>query len=56
MAVTVGTPLAIACKLLLTGKLNQFGVVVPTSPEIYNPILDELESFGVHFIEKEEII
>jgi saccharopine dehydrogenase-like NADP-dependent oxidoreductase len=56
MAVTVGTPLAIACKLLLTGALKQRGVVVPTSPDIYNPILDELELFGIHFIEKEEII
>lgn len=55
MAVTVGTPLAIACKLLLTGALKQRGVVVPTSPDIYNPILDELETFGIHFIEKEEI-
>ncbi|MBU1008579.1 MAG: saccharopine dehydrogenase NADP-binding domain-containing protein [Bacteroidetes bacterium] len=56
MAMTVGTPLAIAVKLLLTGKIASTGVIVPTSPELYEPILKELASYGIQFIEKEEII
>ncbi|QKG80758.1 saccharopine dehydrogenase C-terminal domain-containing protein [Tenuifilum thalassicum] len=51
MSITVGTPLAIATKLLLTGQITDRGVVVPTKPHIYTPILQELESFGVKFIE-----
>lgn len=52
MAITVGTPLAIAVKLFLTGKINAKGVVIPVKPEIYNPILDELEDYGIKFIEE----
>jgi saccharopine dehydrogenase-like NADP-dependent oxidoreductase len=53
MSITVGTPLAIATKLLLTGQITDRGVVVPTKPHIYTPILQELESFGVKFIEED---
>jgi saccharopine dehydrogenase (NAD+, L-glutamate forming) len=28
-------------------------VQLPIKPEIYNPILEELETFGIHFTEKE---
>ncbi|MDP3464093.1 MAG: saccharopine dehydrogenase C-terminal domain-containing protein [Bacteroidales bacterium] len=56
MSVTVGTPLAIASKLLLTGRIAAKGVVVPTTPELYVPILEELESFGIHFVEMEEVL
>lgn len=55
MAYTVGTPLAIATKLLSTGKLQLKGVQIPILPELYNPILDELEKLGIRF-EEEEII
>ena len=53
MAITVGTPVAIATKLFLTGVIKQKGVVVPTMKEIYEPVLKELEEFGVKFIEEE---
>lgn len=53
MAKTVGLPLAIATKLLLRGKIKERGVVIPTSKEIYVPVLKELEKFGVVFKEKE---
>jgi len=53
MSKTVGLPLAIAVKHILTGKLNITGVHVPTLPEIYNPVLDELEDHGIKFIEEE---
>lgn len=53
MSITVGTPLAIATKLLLTGQIKDRGVIVPTKPHLYNPILNELENFGVKFIEED---
>ncbi len=52
MAITVGTPLAIATKLLLTGEIKDKGVVVPTKAHLYTPILKELENYGVKFIEE----
>lgn len=52
MAITVGTPLAIATKLLLTGEIKDKGVVVPIKPHLYTPILKELENYGVKFIEE----
>jgi saccharopine dehydrogenase-like NADP-dependent oxidoreductase len=56
MAMTVGLPLGIATKLLLTGKFEHKGIVLPISREIYEPILSELESFGIAFDEKEYMI
>jgi saccharopine dehydrogenase-like NADP-dependent oxidoreductase len=56
MSITVGTPLAIAVKMLLTGEIKDKGVVIPTKPNLYLPILKELEEFGVKFIEEEEVI
>jgi len=56
MSITVGTPLAIAIKLLLTGVIKENGVIIPTKPSVYRPILKELEEFGVKFIEEEEEI
>jgi saccharopine dehydrogenase-like NADP-dependent oxidoreductase len=52
MAKTVGLPVGIAARLLLQGKLNATGVVVPLQQEIYEPILAELEQYGVNFSEK----
>ncbi|MCX6231573.1 MAG: saccharopine dehydrogenase NADP-binding domain-containing protein [Bacteroidetes bacterium] len=53
MAITVGIPLAIACKLLLTGSINVTGVHTPVKKELYEPILHELESYGIKFNEEE---
>lgn len=53
MSYTVGTPLAIAVKLLATGVINPSGVRIPTFPEIYNCVLEELEDLGIMFIEQE---
>jgi saccharopine dehydrogenase (NADP+, L-glutamate forming) len=53
MAITVGTPVAIATKLFLTGVINQKGVIVPTMKDVYQPVLKELEEYGIVFIEKE---
>lgn len=53
MAKTVGLPVAIATKMILNGTISTPGVHIPISKEIYEPILDELENYGVHFEEKE---
>lgn len=55
MAKTVGIPLAIASKLILQNKISTRGVVIPTIKEIYEPVLKELENFGVKFKEKESV-
>ena len=51
MAKTVGLPLAITAKNVLAGKIQRTGVVIPVTPDIYMPILHELEQdFGISFI------
>lgn len=52
MAKTVGLPLAIASKLILSGNIKARGVLVPVTKEIYEPVLAELEKFGLRFNEK----
>ena len=52
MAKTVGLPLAIAAKMILTGQINLTGVHIPTKREIYGPVLNELEEFSIVFNEK----
>lgn len=52
MAKTVGLPMAIAAKLLLTGKIISRGVLMPTHTEFYEPILTELAEYGVAFEEQ----
>lgn len=52
MSKTVGLPLAIAAKLVLTGKLNLKGMYIPTHKNIYEPVLNELEKHGIVFSEK----
>ena len=56
MAITVGLPLAIATKLLMLGKFNHTGVILPTEKQMYEPILDELSTFGITFEENEYLI
>ncbi|TDI68888.1 MAG: saccharopine dehydrogenase [Bacteroidetes bacterium] len=51
MSKTVGWPLAIAAKMILTGGINDTGVKVPVTPRYYQPIIKELETLGVKFIE-----
>ncbi|HAO47587.1 MAG TPA: saccharopine dehydrogenase C-terminal domain-containing protein [Ferruginibacter sp.] len=51
MAKTVGLPLGIAAKFILDGTLQLKGLHIPTSREIYEPVLKELESAGIRFTE-----
>ena len=52
MSKTVGLPAAIATKLILTGEIRLTGVQIPTVKEIYMPVLNELENYGIKFIEE----
>lgn len=53
MSKTVGYPVAIACKLILTGIISDTGVKIPTDSSVYKPILAELATLGIQFIEEE---
>ena len=56
MSNTVGLPVAIAAKLILAGEIKEKGVTLPVTKEVYEPILAELETFGIIFEEKEKTI
>jgi saccharopine dehydrogenase-like NADP-dependent oxidoreductase len=51
MSIAVGLPVGIAVKLKLEGKIQSTGVKIPTTPEFYDPVLNELEEYGIHFVE-----
>lgn len=53
MAKTVGLPVAIAALKILNGEITTAGVQLPISKEVYEPILKELETYGVVFKEFE---
>lgn len=53
MAQTVGLPVGIAAKMILTGEIAESGVHIPVIPSIYQPILKELETYGIEFIERD---
>ena len=52
MAKTVGLPVAMATLLILNGKITTPGVQLPINKEVYMPILNELEEYGVIFNEQ----
>jgi saccharopine dehydrogenase-like NADP-dependent oxidoreductase len=52
MAKTVGLPVAIATKLILSGAIKSNGVMIPTSKDIYAPVLKELSENGINFIDE----
>jgi saccharopine dehydrogenase-like NADP-dependent oxidoreductase len=54
MASAVSLPPAIAAKLILEGKITSKGVCIPSTKEMYEPILEEMETFGFSF-KKEKI-
>ena len=53
MAKTVGLPVAMATLLILNGKITTPGVQLPIRKEVYEPILKELEEYGVLFHEQD---
>jgi saccharopine dehydrogenase (NADP+, L-glutamate forming) len=56
MSRTVGLPAAIGARLILEGRIGLTGVRVPVHPEIYGPILEELEARGIRFEEKRRVL
>ena len=56
MSRTVSLPAAIATKLILEGKIKETGVHIPVDPEIYEPVLNELERLNIVCEEKTEVI
>ena len=53
MSNTVGLPVAICAKMILNNEISLKGVQVPVMKEVYQPILNELEDYGITFVEKE---
>ncbi|MDX1627523.1 MAG: saccharopine dehydrogenase C-terminal domain-containing protein [Fulvivirga sp.] len=52
MSKTVGLPVAIATRLILSGEIGLNGVQIPIKKEIYQPILQELEDIGFEMNEQ----
>jgi hypothetical protein len=52
VARTVALPAAIGVEMILQEKISITGVYIPVLPEIYNPILDQLETVGIEMIEE----
>lgn len=51
MAATVGYTAGAAAELVLLDKVSSRGVIIPTSPELYNPLLARLKDFGISWSE-----
>lgn len=56
MARTVSLPAAIAVRMILQGVVGLTGVQIPVVPELYRPVLDELERFGIVCRERTVVI
>ena len=56
MSRTVSLPAAIASAMILDGKIDLKGVLIPVFPQIYEPVLDELKTLGIECKESTEKI
>ncbi|MBN3034899.1 MAG: saccharopine dehydrogenase NADP-binding domain-containing protein [Bacteroidales bacterium] len=52
VARTVALPAAMGVDMILQGKISVKGVHIPVIPEIYNPILDQLETVNIRMKEE----
>jgi saccharopine dehydrogenase (NADP+, L-glutamate forming) len=52
MARTVSLPMAIGTRLIAEGRIAMKGVLTPVHPQIYNPVLAELETLDIKMVEK----
>ncbi len=55
IARTVSLPAAIAVRMILEETIDIPGVHVPVTPDIYDPILDELAAAGIEFVERSRV-
>ena len=53
MSRLVGLPMAIFVKHYLAGSITLRGVCLPLTPDLYHPVLEELETLGIRFEEQE---
>jgi len=56
MAKTVGLPTGIGAKLILDGTITHRGVLIPTVPDVYRPVMAELRQHGIVFEEQPRVI
>jgi saccharopine dehydrogenase (NADP+, L-glutamate forming) len=56
MSRLVGLPMGIFVRLVAEGKIYSKGVQIPVLEEVYEPVLAELQEYGVVFQEHEEIL
>lgn len=56
MAKTVGYPAAIATKMVLDGEIQERGIVLPFTPEIYRPMLSRLKLEGLNSLETSKFL
>lgn len=54
MSKTVGITTAIGTRMILEGKIQRKGVLSPIYKDVYEPIMKELERFGIAMIEDSE--
>jgi saccharopine dehydrogenase-like NADP-dependent oxidoreductase len=52
IARTVALPAAIGVDMILTGNIHATGVQIPVIPEIYKPILEQLELMNIKMVEE----
>lgn len=52
VARTVALPAACGVEMILKGEITTTGVHIPVIPEIYNPILDQLETLDIKMVEE----
>lgn len=52
IARTVALPAAIAVEMILSGRIAVTGVHIPVIPEIYNPVLDQLQTMEISLTEE----
>lgn len=52
IARTVALPAAIAVEMILNNEIRIKGVHIPVTPEIYNPVLDNLEKLDIKMVEE----
>ena len=56
MAKLVGLPMAILVKMVMEERINTKGIEIPVTKKVYEPVLKELQEYGLQFVEKDELI
>jgi len=54
MARLVGLPMGIFTRLISQGKIKATGVHIPTMKEVYEPVLEEMKTYGMAFSHRTE--